>query len=548
MKKLIFTILFLFAVTSHAQISTRQNPRSFSYKAVNTEYINKLELSVPDIPSLLIKQEKESHKFKPQSCAVLIPVNESLFDRCQKISCGDAEIYLLKIHCEGALALNLYSDDFFIPKGGELYLWNKDRSKCLGAFTCDNNTADGRFATDYVYNDEMIIEYYRPLSVTQKARLNIQKIGYFYRDVIDDDIPYKSGFNSAESCNVNVNCSEGNNFRNQQRAVVRMLIPINYYEAAWCSGTLINNTANDKTPYVISAAHCIEEVDNKSLLSQVVFSFNYESSGCDNVTREPKYQTMEGCSLVSYGKRYGYGDTDYLLLRLNNNIPDSYGAYWAGWSTSDQTVSGAVCIHHPAGDLKKISTVDGALQSMGYAKGIWDYNTHWMVKWKKTQHGYGVTQGGSSGGALFNADGLIIGTLSGGESSCSASDDNKVDWYGRFDVTFKEIKKWIDPDNYNYTYFAGMDCTDSASVVVTDSLKISLYPVPAKDNITIVAENMEQDGVLTVLDAMGRCWFSTEVTSEDNPIHIDISGLMAGAYYIRLYVKGNSVIEKFIVQ
>jgi len=46
-----------------------------------------------------------------------------------------------------------------------------------------------------------------------------------------------------------------------------------------CTGTLVNNTSQDKTPYVLTAGHCIE---NASDAQQTVFCFNYESPACGN--------------------------------------------------------------------------------------------------------------------------------------------------------------------------------------------------------------------------------------------------------------------------
>ena len=89
-----------------------------------------------------------------------------------------------------------------------------------------------------------------------------------------------SEYRSSGSCNVNVNCSEGDDFRKQQRAVARILVKMDAYTMGWCTGTLINNTNYDRTPYLLTAAHCIESVSSSSYYSQFVFYFNYETSGC----------------------------------------------------------------------------------------------------------------------------------------------------------------------------------------------------------------------------------------------------------------------------
>ena len=564
MRKVFVFIIVLssLTLTISAQISTKQLPRSFKTENLMPSFQNVMILSSPDIDELLYRESQQKSLFKPHTCAVLIDVNESFFDRAEKISLSDADIYVLRIKSEGALALNFYSDDFYIPKDCELYLYNPTKSKTLGAYTQDNNSDDGLFATDYVYGEELIMEYYQPKSVKEKAKLKIQKIGYFFRDIIDfeyerhlaesedtliDDLPYK-GYQDAGSCNVNINCSEGKNFSNVQRSVVRMLIPITNYEAAWCTGTLINNTNNDRTPYILSAAHCIEEVRNKSSFSQIEFYFNYSYSGCSNVYKEPSYSTLTGCELLAYDQKYGYGDSDYMLLKLKNSIPKSFNAYWAGWSRDCIGIPDCAGIHHPQGDVKKISTVNGKTQEIGYDENVWDYDTHVMVRWKKTSNGFGITEGGSSGSGLFNSKQELIGTLSGGESSCYVSDYNKVDWYGRFDITYNKIWKWIDPQYYGYMHFNGMDYTVGLDNEAQESIYLKVYPTVVRRELTVEINKLKEKGVITLLDRLGRTVYSYQVNENTKRLTIDVSGLNKGTYFVRLYSNKDSVIRKIIVE
>ena len=555
----IFALIIVFASNTTAQISTQQQPRSFKIDNVQIHTNNTIIAPVPDIEMLLKEEEQKANRFKPNSCAVLIPIKENFFDRAEKISLPDANLYILSIKSEGAFALNFYSNDFYIPNDCELYVWNPDKSKCLGAFTSDNNSNDGYFATDYVYDDEMIIEYYQPKNVKETAKLSIDKIGYFYNEIINiekenfvlDEYnsntlnpPYK-GYRDSESCNVDINCSEGNNFRDVQRSVVRILIPLNEYRSGWCTGTLINNTNKDYTPYIISAGHCIEDVSNTGYFAQTIFYFNYEKSGCNNNEKEPARSSLVGADLLTHDRKYGVGSSDYLLFRLKNSIPQSYNAYWAGWSRSEELFRGCVGIHHPSGDAKKISTVDGAIQEIGYDVGVWDYDTHRMVRWKKTENGHGITEGGSSGSGLFNIDGLLIGTLSGGISSCSVPDYDKVDWYGRFDVTYEKLRQWLDPNSLYYIDFEGID----SKVDLEDmEMNLSLFPNPLYDKLTVYINNLNDNGVVSILDILGHSIFSDKITKDTNSLEIDMTNFANGTYFVRLYSKGKSVIKKVVKQ
>ncbi|MDZ7845751.1 MAG: hypothetical protein U5L96_02660 [Owenweeksia sp.] len=58
--------------------------------------------------------------------------------------------------------------------------------------------------------------------------------------------------------------------------------------------------------------------------------------------------------------------------------------------------------------------------------------------WAATANGHGVTEGGSSGCPLLDADGLIRGVLTGGLATCVANTD--PDYYGKFSYS---CEKWL---------------------------------------------------------------------------------------------------------
>ena len=85
----------------------------------------------------------------------------------------------------------------------------------------------------------------------------------------------------------------------------------------------------------------------------------------------------------------------FLLVELNND-PD-FNPYFAGWNRSNIPATSGVSIHHPSGDIKKISTFTQSLTSAGGLGFGNDNTTHWRVYWSNTVNGHGVTEGGSSG-------------------------------------------------------------------------------------------------------------------------------------------------------
>ena len=153
-----------------------------------------------------------------------------------------------------------------------------------------------------------------------------------------------------------------------------------------------------------------------------------------------------------------------MLLRLADTIPLYYEPYYNGWNRENAASPQGVTIHHPAGDIKKISTYTTPLISdqWGGPPG-----THWKVFWTETESGWGVTEQGSSGSPLFDNTGKLVGTLTGGYAACddngNGTGPNDPDYYGKFyyswdqngDDPSQQLKYWLDPLNLGVTTLTG---------------------------------------------------------------------------------------------
>ncbi|MCB0764817.1 MAG: secretion system protein Por, partial [Flavobacteriales bacterium] len=111
-------------------------------------------------------------------------------------------------------------------------------------------------------------------------------------------------------CNINVICPEGIGWENEIRSVAIITVG----GSGFCTGTLLNNCAQDSTPYFLTANHCLDaNVENW------VFRFNWDSPVCDPTENGPTDQTVSGCELL-----VNSGGTDVALLRLNSIPPEEY--------------------------------------------------------------------------------------------------------------------------------------------------------------------------------------------------------------------------------
>lgn len=352
---------------------------------------------------------------------------------------GERKIWQLGIHCPGALSVSLRFDKFKIPKGAELYIWSADRTEFIGSFDHRNNKPSEILATGMVHGEQIIVEYSYPAHYTSIGELEIGLVVHTYRPFVsspflEDALEAMRGpFGDSGNCEINVNCPEGADWQIEKRAVAVIV------EGGWglCSGALVNNTANDGTPYFLTANHCL----GGSNTGNWVFYFNHESTNCNGSTG-PTNQSISGADVVASNAA-----SDFALLLLDDTPPASYNVQYAGWDATDaETVTGATCIHHPGGDVKKIShEEDSPYHDFSSGAQVW-----WIDNWED-----GVTEGGSSGSPLFDQNHRIIGQLYGGASACSGSNGNgQFDYYGRFGVSWDNsnnasgrLHDWLDPGN-----------------------------------------------------------------------------------------------------
>ncbi|THU05338.1 S1 family peptidase [Lampropedia puyangensis] len=230
---------------------------------------------------------------------------------------------------------------------------------------------------------------------------------------------------SAGSCNLDVTCY--NNGSQQRDAVARMLFTQADGKGYWCTGSLLNDAINSNTPYFLTANHCISSQTEASSLQTDWF---FRTSSCNGNYLDAKRTTRAGGARLLFSNNSEQGN-DITLLVLNDAAPA--GTFLAGWDANqNNTEQNIYGIHHPAGSLAKIA----GGQTVAYANCNGDTcssNPNGRFYW--VQWAEGITEGGSSGSALFTANGYVIGALHGGSSECSAK--GSPDFYGRLDMAFE---------------------------------------------------------------------------------------------------------------
>lgn len=455
MKKavLIFVILSLIVVSNWvvAQPSNGGIPLSFNNKDLIDD---KDHIKITALDANLLFQEAENFEKNGQiyKIAELVPVQISINNSGTWEELEDGtKIWRLKISLKEAKGLALYYNDFYLPEHTQLFLYNENHKQVIGAFDFRNNPSKvSGFSTEIIQGETVCLELIQSPGVTEQAIIDIYQISYVYRGITHLIGQYQNekppgGVGSSQGCEININCSEGDEWQYQKTGVAEI-----FTGTGLCTGTVINNTSYDGTPYFLSADHCGGwETD----FSGWQFYFHYESPDCEDPSSEPSYNTITGATKIATGDQNT--GTDFMLLELNCTAADlnSIGVCYNGWSRGTAPSQSGVVIHHPAGDIKKISTYTTTVIESTF--NTCPPNEHWLVQWEETISGFGVTEGGSSGAPLFNEDKLIVGTCSGGASYCGAPLSSTNDLFGKFDyhwesngaTSLNQLKPWLDPLN-----------------------------------------------------------------------------------------------------
>ena len=426
--RLLINIMIVFTLLV-GQVSIESTPKSFSLE-------QSIDIPTQILPTFDIQKfidedevERTSSEQKPYRFANPISVDFNMnTNGTWSIDNDGSSVWQLRIESPGAHSLNLIYDRFNIPEGAEFFVYSDDKEMVLGAFTNYNHKPHGGFSTAPVIGDAIILEYNEPAFPEFSGEISIDIVAHDYRNVFFNE---ERGYGDSGSCNNNVNCAVGDDWSDEIRSVAMILTSGG---SRLCTGSLVNNTSQDLSPYFLTANHCLG--GNNSW----IFMFNYESPSCNN-QNGPTNMTVSGSSLLANSS-----SSDFALLLLNETPPENYNVHYAGWDVSGSTPSIPVGIHHPSGDIKKISfDYNNASNSGNY----WDVNN-----WED-----GTTEPGSSGSPLF--DGVtqrIIGQLYGGTASCTSI---TYDTYGKTSTSWNlGMSNYLDPNNTGASFINGIDAID----------------------------------------------------------------------------------------
>jgi len=552
---LVFAALLAASAPTFAQLNDGGSIPASQYQSWGLA--QSIDIAKPNLAQIIREDEAKEKAGSFERYGRIIPtqINPNTYGQWHILANGD-KIWRLRITLEEAKAISLHFDYFKLPQGAKLHVYNDDKSRILGGFGAHNNHKTGFFATAPIAGEAITIEYYHPAYAADGSYFNISGLGYAYKNITRTQREAKE-FGDATACHVNVGCTEINGRTQQRDAVARIGVVVGA-DMGWCSGSMINNTAADGTPYFLTALHCFVNGNNNpgtaNDLAQWTFDFNYQSTNCNNPVFEPFANSLTGATLRAHSNDGG-GNTgsDFLLIELDNRPPLVYNAFYAGWDRNNTAPSNGYGIHHPSGDIKKISSFSSSVSD---SWGGLTNNTHWTLDWVATTNGHSVTMGGSSGSPIFNSSNRITGTLTGGSSDCDGS--SYTDTYGKFSYHWssngsannRKLQPWLDPNNTGNTAIDGAYLSDLISVSQTPSAKpLSVFPNPNKGVLFInLPAEIQGEMLITVIDALGR-QVQQQLANNNNQIaSLDIQQLPNGVYFVNIQAQAQQYSQKIILQ
>jgi lysyl endopeptidase len=348
---------------------------------------------------------------------------------------GGGLVTQIRLVSPGAAALRAEFSFGELPDGTELKFQGSNSTATLvGPVTADNIRRQGNiYWSPIVEGEAMTIEIFWPGQEALPLDGRILRVSHLV--VKPSEAALKAY--SSSYCEVNLACLSDSAAISKGKAVARMYF-VKSGVAYVCTGTLLNNSRVDQTPYFLTAAHCISDQAVASTLNTYWF---YDSSSCStNSVSTSAVQRVNGAQLL-YTNPNTY---EVSLLRLNDTPPS--GVVFSGWDSSALTVGAmALGIHHPGGDLKKYASgnvVDTALSILLTNNNI-TYRNFTQAVWTT-----GLVEGGSSGSGLFSNAGSgeyrLRGTLTSGSGSCDDG-GQKTGIYSPFSSYYSAIQSYLNP-------------------------------------------------------------------------------------------------------
>ena len=478
-------IFYILSLSITGQISYGGKPLPLSADA-STRLLSATQELFVDMPKFddqaaLWRSQQDKSEFKSLEFAHKFDVHLRPDNSGITFNYGNAKIWRIGIRSRGAYSLNILFSKFRLAEGAKVFVYNSDQTEVLGSYTSENNSDLNLLPVQPIGGDEIIVEYHLPNNITNEGELEIGEVNHDFVGIFRASEPR----DPAQSCHPNLICYPED--IEPGSGVVALIINGTTY----CTGSLVNNSSEDGTPYLLTATHCLNnDYDSRFLNNRrynmvagnIVAFFNYNSPVCSPDIRGPLQMTLASTDSVLISERH-----DISLLKFKQNPPKEYHPYYLGWNVSSALSPPFHGIHHPNGGVKKVAIEEDNLGigSFDYPKYNMEPASFWVVRdWE-----IAATEGGSSGSPLLDREKRIVGSLTGGESFCSST--RGPDIYASLNKFWNvegslenanPIKFYLDPEDTGTLQLKGLNPYSGEAFTKSHNYKIEEKPTESYFN------------------------------------------------------------------
>jgi hypothetical protein len=485
-------------------------PVSFSHAVAPIEVISVILTEDVNLTAVHLEDQERERWGGPYRFAVRqsVQVNVNTGGTWEQID-FKTRLWRLHIISPQAASLSLGFTNYNMPPRGKLFIYSADGKQVLGPYTEHDNAKHRQLWTPLIFSDDIVVELTIPVNEIEDLKLTLGAINHGYRSIFPS-MPTINEVGDSASCEINVACPEGDGWRDQIRSVAHYHITRSDGTYA-CTGTLINNTAQDDKPYFLTAFHCLDEYDDEVLedpngvAASMVVYWNFQALTCSGTTGSES-QNQTGAYF-----RAADNSSDFGLVELDEMPLQEFDVYYAGWDRNSVAPSSGVAIHHPKADLKKISIENHSLSITSYGGASSPGNgTHLRVWHWET----GMVEPGSSGCPIFGPAKRLAGQLHGGIPTDCNDEERGPDWFGFFykswtggDTSETRLSNWLDPistgqttlDGKNLCIIVGdFDCDQRVNFIDMAILASQWLNMPGYPSADIAPQ--VPDGIVDMLD------------------------------------------------
>jgi Trypsin. len=273
--------------------------------------------------------------------------------------------------------------------------------------------------------DRATIEIEIPVEEDIQGTLLLPKISH----LSDENELLEHGIGRAAECQVDLACNSDPALEKMADAIGKLFFTHEDGVTETCTGTLLENTGDEKIPYLFTASHCLSSQTLADSLNIVWF---FRAEQCAGNAASRKQLQTGGAKLLASSADY-----DWALLRLNETPPE--GVVYADWSEEAMPLNASVIsLHHPKGDLLKRN--DGKVRRFYDSLAIGSSYIEVILD-------SGANEFGSSGAPLLTKNDKneyqVRGARMFGYSNCATS--NVPDYYIRLDHMIPYVREYLTP-------------------------------------------------------------------------------------------------------